>query len=105
MAAAIRVGACDFAMPDLMKIGGISGWVKAAALGEAAGIPVSSHLFAEASAHVMTVAPTAHFIEWLDFAGGILDDPFQVTDGHVTPRGPGLGMDWDLEAVRRYKTS
>jgi len=105
MAAAIRAGACDYAMPDLMKIGGISGWVKAAALGEAAGIPVSSHLFAEASAHVMTVAPTAHFIEWLDFAGGILEEPFQVTDGHVTPRGPGLGMDWDLDAVRRYKTS
>ncbi len=102
MAAAIAAGACDFAMPDVMKIGGVTGWMQAAALGDAAGIPVSSHLFAETSAHVMAVTPTAHYVEWLDFAGPILTEPFQIEDGFATARGPGLGMSWDAAAIRLH---
>jgi mandelate racemase len=103
MAAAIEAQACDFAMPDAMKIGGVTGWMKAAALGEAAGIPISSHLFAEASSHLLAVTPTAHFLEWLDFASPLLTEPFLPKDGCATARGPGLGMSWDKDAVRRFK--
>jgi mandelate racemase len=102
MAAAIAAGASDFAMPDAMKIGGVTGWMQAAALADAAGLPVSSHLFAEVSAHLMAVTPTAHFIEWLDLASPILADPIAVKDGTVTARGPGLGIAWEEAAVRRY---
>ena len=45
MAHAFAAGACDFCMPDLMKIGGISGWLRAMGQAEAAAVPVSSHLF------------------------------------------------------------
>ena len=99
---ALAAGACDFAMPDLMKIGGITGWQKAAGLGAAARVPVSSHLFVEASAHVLPVTPTAHFLEFLDIAATILEEPAAVVDGKVTARGPGLGMTWDEDAVKRY---
>ena len=102
MAKAIEAGACDHAMPDLMKIGGITGWLKAAALAEAASLPVSSHIFIEASAHVMPVTPTALYLEFLDSAGAILREPLAVVDGAVTARGPGLGMDWDEAAVAKY---
>jgi mandelate racemase len=102
MARAIEAGACDLAMPDLMKIGGVTGWVRAMALGEAASLPVSSHIFIEASAHVLPVSPTAHFLEYLDLAGAILTEPLRAVDGMVTARGPGLGMEWDEDAVRRY---
>jgi mandelate racemase len=101
MAAAIAAGACDHAMLDLMKIGGITGWLTAAGLAETAGLPVSSHIFPEASAHVMATTPTAHLVEWLDLAGTVLAEPFQAVDGQVTPRGPGLGLDWDQKAVAR----
>jgi len=101
-ARAIAAGASDFAMLDVMKIGGISGWLRAAALAEAANLPVSSHAFIEASAHAMAATPTAHWIEYLDNAGPILKAPLEVVDGTITPSGPGLGMTWDEKAVARY---
>jgi mandelate racemase len=102
MARAVEAGACDLAMPDLMKIGGVTGWVRAMALAEAAGLPLSSHLFVEASAHVLAVSPTVHYLEYLDVAGAVLAEPLRPVDGTVTARGPGFGMDWDEDAVARY---
>jgi mandelate racemase len=102
MAHAIAAGASDYAMPDLMKIGGISGWLRAMGQAEAAALPVSSHLFVEASAHALAVTPTAHWLEYLDIAGAVLAEPLPVIDGKVAPRGPGLGLDWDEAAVSRF---
>ena len=102
MAHAFAAGACDFCMPDLMKIGGVTGWLRAVGQAEAAAVPVSSHLFIEASAHVLPVTPLAHYLEYLDLAGAVLAEPPLPVDGRVTARGPGLGMDWDESAVVRY---
>ena len=102
MARAIAAEASDLAMPDIMKIGGVTGWLRAAGQAEAASLPVSSHLFIEASAHVMAVTPTCHWLEYLDVASAVLAEPLAVEGGRVSARGPGLGMDWDEEAVRRY---
>lgn len=101
-AEAIATCASDFIMPDLMKVGGITGWLRVAALAEAASIPMSSHLFAEASAHVLSVTPTAHWLEVLDFAGSILASPIKIVDGTLTARGPGLGLEWNESAVAKY---
>ncbi|MFW5834655.1 MAG: enolase C-terminal domain-like protein [Pseudomonadota bacterium] len=103
MTRAIAADALDLAMPDLMKIGGITGWLQAMALAEAASVPLSSHLFVEASAHVLAVSPTAHYLEYLDLAHAILAEPLAPVDGTVTPRGPGLGLAWDERAVARYR--
>ncbi len=86
-AEAIEAGASDFIMPDLMKCGGVTGWLQVAAQATAANIPMSSHLFAEASAHMLAVTPTAHWLEFLDFAGAILAHPAEIVDGTVTARG------------------
>ena len=101
-AEAIAAEASDFIMPDLMKVGGVSGWLAVAAQAEAASIPMSSHLFAEASAHMLAVTPTAHWLELLDFAGAILADPVRIADGTLTARGPGLGIGWNEAAVAKY---
>ena len=101
-ARAIAMKASDFVMLDLMKIGGVTGWMRAAAQAAAASLPVSSHLFVEASAHVLAATPGAHFLEHLDLAAAILADPPPVVEGVVTPRGPGLGLEWDTRAVERY---
>ena len=101
-AEAIAAEASDFIMPDLMKVGGVTGWLAVAAQAEAASIPMSSHLFAEASAHMLAVTPTAHWLELLDFAGAILADPVRIVDGSLTARGPGLGIGWNEAAVAKY---
>src|SRR5206468_10320806 len=101
-AEAIAAGASDFIMPDLMKVGGITGWLRVAAQAEAASIPMSSHLFAEASAHMLAVTPTAHWLEVLDLARAVLAKPVDIVDGTVTARGPGLGLEWNEATVSKY---
>ena len=101
-AEAIAAGASDLIMPDLMKVGGITGWLNVAGQADAASIPMSSHILPEASAHVLAVTPTAHWLEVLDFAGAILADPIKITNGTLTARGPGLGIEWNESAVAKY---
>ncbi len=101
-ARAIAAKASDFAMLDIMKIGGVTGWQRAAAQAEGASLPVSSHIFIEASAHLLAVTPTAHFLEYLDIASAILNQPLTVEAGTLRPHGPGLGLAWDEEAIKRY---
>jgi mandelate racemase len=101
-AEAISAAASDFIMPDLMKVGGVTGWLRVAAQAEAASIPMSSHLFAEASAHVLAVTPTAHWAEYLDIARAIVAEPVQIVDGTITARGHGLGLSWNETAVAIY---
>jgi mandelate racemase len=100
MQKAISAGASDFAMLDI--IGGVTGWLRAAGQAEAASLPVSSHIFVEASAHALAVTPTAHWIEHLDIARAILAEPCEVVDGAISAKGAGLGIAWDEAAVTRY---
>jgi mandelate racemase len=103
MQKALDARACDYFMPDLAKIGGVSGWLRAAALAESAGLPISTHLFAEVSAHLMCVTPTAHWLEYTDWASPILVEPLEIRDGNAIVRErPGNGMRWNEEAVARY---
>jgi mandelate racemase len=44
----------------------------------------------------------AHLLEWLDVAGGLMTAPYEVTDGCVTARGPGLGIVWDEDKVAHH---
>jgi len=101
---ALSAGACDKMMPDLMKIGGITGWLSVMGLAAAASMPVSSHLFIEGSAHVLAVTPTCDWLEFMDFGSAVLADPYRVdANGCVSARGPGLGIAWDEAAVERYR--
>ncbi|MDT7601016.1 MAG: mandelate racemase [Pseudonocardiales bacterium] len=103
LSAAVAARACDFAMLDVMKIGGVTGWMQAAGEAQAASLPVSSHLFVEPSAHLLAVTPTADWLEYLDIAGAVLIDPCRPVDGYVTAAGPGLGISWNEDAVARYE--
>ena len=103
LADALAAKACDFVMPDLMRIGGVTGWTRAAAIAGAAGIPMSTHLYPEFSAHMMRVTETAHWLEWQDWAEPILQQPFRVKHGMLQiPDVPGAGIEWDEDAVKRY---
>ena len=104
MRAALAAGATDLVMPDAQFIHGVTGWLQAAALAHAAGLGMSSHTFVEASAQLMCATPTAHWLEVLDAAGGLRAAPLVLRDGHLHPdAGPGIGIDWQAEAVARYR--
>lgn len=103
MAQALATQASDFVMPDVERIGGVSGWMEAAALARAADVEMSSHLFPEISAHLLAATPTAHWLEYADWADPILERPLSVSDGAITPAStPGNGLAWNEDAVRRY---
>jgi mandelate racemase len=88
----------------VQRIGGVTGWLRAAAIAQAAGKPMSNHLFIEASAHLMAVTPTRHRLEYLDLAGSLLEQPVKVVDGAVqSPERSGLGLVWDADAVGRHR--
>jgi mandelate racemase len=99
----ISAGVVPYAMADLMRIGGISGWIEAAGLASAGGTQLSNHLYPEISAHLMRVTPTAHWLEWVDWANPILAEPVVPVDGFITASDrPGTGIAWDEAAVRKY---
>src|SRR5512143_3012274 len=102
MVEALRAGACDHVMPDVARIGGVTGWLHAAAIASAHRMEMSSHLHPEVSAHLLSATPTAHLLEYVDWADAILEEPLRIVDGHAhVPDRPGLGLAWNAEAVRR----
>lgn len=100
---ALQGGAGDLVMPDMMRIGGVTGWLRAAAIAGAAGIPMSTHLYPEIAAHLMRVTETAHWLEWQDWADPILAEPFKIENGwlHIPDR-PGQGIAWNERAVAKF---
>ena len=104
MEAALAADAATYVMPDLERIGGVTGWQGAAALAAACGIKMSSHLFPEVSAHLLAATPTCHFLEYVDWADRIVCEPLRIVDGRaIVPERPGNGMVWDQAAVARYR--
>ena len=100
---AVNAKAADLMMPDLMRIGGVSGWMRAAAIAGSAGVPLSSHLYAPVSAHLLRVSESADWLEWSDWAEPFLTEPLTVENGIATVLDtPGNGLAWDKKALKKY---
>ena len=104
MRKALDACACDYVMPDLERIGGVTGWQRASALASHAGMPMSSHLYPEVSAHLLAVTPTAHWLEYVDWMAPLLAEPLRIVDGMAIPSDwPGVGLMWNEEMVRKAR--
>jgi mandelate racemase len=104
MAAALAAGAADYVMPDLERIGGVTGWQRAATLAATHRIAMSSHLYPEASVHLLAATPTCHFLEYVDWADPILEEPLRIAGGFASASDrPGIGLSWDEKAVAKYR--
>ena len=100
---AIEAQASDFVMPDVMKIGGVTGWLRAATLAHAKNLRMSSHLWPEISARLLCCTPTAHWLEYADWWNPILKEPLLVEKGTaIVNNARGSGVDWNEDAVRRF---
>jgi len=97
---AIEAQACDLVMPDVARIGGVTGWMQAAGVAEAYGIPMSSHLMPEVSAHLLAATPTCHWLEYVDWTDAVAVEPVKIVDGSwPLADKPGSGVDWDAGKV------
>jgi mandelate racemase len=100
---AIEAQASDYVMPDVMKIGGVTGWLRAASLAQAKGLRVSNHLWPELSARLLCCTPTAHWLEYADWWNPIVAEPLSVDKGIAIPSNTvGSGLDWNEDAVARF---
>jgi mandelate racemase len=101
---ALQAHACDLVMPDAARIGGVSGWMQAAGIAQAHGVPMSSHLMPEVSAQLLAATPTCHFLEYVDWTDAIASEPVKIENGcwPMTER-PGCGLHWDAQAVERLR--
>jgi mandelate racemase len=101
---ALAARACDYVMPDLERIGGVTGWLRAAELASARNVPLSSHLFPEVSVHLLAATPTRHWLEYVDWASVLLQEPLRIENGHAVPSTrPGNGLAWNDDAVQRFR--
>ena len=100
---AVKANAADLYMPDLMRIGGVTGWMRSAAIAAAAGLPLSSHLYTPVSAQLLRVSESADWLEWSNWAEPFLAEPFPATDGFATVTdAPGNGLAWNEAAVKKF---
>jgi mandelate racemase len=100
---AIDAQASDLVMPDVMKIGGVTGWLRAATLAHAKGLRMSNHLWPEISARLLCCTPTAHWLEYADWWNPVLAEPLSVENGTaIVGDAIGTGVDWNEEAVSRF---
>jgi L-alanine-DL-glutamate epimerase-like enolase superfamily enzyme len=96
--------AADILMPDLQRMGGLTGYLRAIDLCGAYQVPVSSHLFTEASGHALAAAPHGLILEHMDWWQELFDDRLAVIDGHlVLPDRPGIGLGLDRGALTRFR--
>ena len=100
----LELRAADVLMPDLQRMGGVSGFLDAAALCRAWHQPVSSHLFTEASCHLLAASENGLILEHMPWWEALYTEPPTVADGHVlVPDRPGLGVDLAPAALERFR--
>jgi mandelate racemase len=100
---AIDAQATDYIMPDVMKIGGVSGWLRAIGLAQPRGLRVSNHLWPEISAQLMSVTPNAHWLEYANWWNPVLAEPLVIERGLTqTADRPGSGIEWNEAAIAEF---
>ena len=96
--------AANVIIVDLQRVGGITEWMKVAAMAQAWKLPVASHLFDEFSAHLVAAVPNGFMVEYMPWWDLIYQEPPQVKDGCINiSEKAGLGLELDPDALKKYK--
>lgn len=93
----------DIVMVDLMRVGGITGWMKVAHMAEAFNLPVVSHLAPEVLGHCVAAVPNGLTAEMMPWSLAMFKDPLHLEKGElVLPEAPGLGLELDEAALAKF---
>jgi L-talarate/galactarate dehydratase len=94
----------DIVMIDVLRVGGISQWLKVAGMAEAFNLPVVSHLFPELHVHLVAGIPNGLTIEYMPWTLTLFEQTPVLEDGQlVVPQRPGLGLTFDQAALKLYQ--
>ena len=100
----LQAGALDIMILDLARVGGITPWRHSAALAQAHHVPVCGHVIPEIHVHLLAAIPNAYMVEYVPRSAPILRQMPALEEGClVAPKGPGLGLELDEDAVARYR--
>jgi L-alanine-DL-glutamate epimerase-like enolase superfamily enzyme len=94
----------DIVMVDLVRVGGITQWLKVAGMAEAFNLPVVSHLIPEVHVHLIGAIPNGLTVEFMPWLMRLFENgPRPVNGELVMPTAPGLGLAFDQDVLTRFK--
>ncbi|KUL62580.1 enolase C-terminal domain-like protein [Streptomyces antimycoticus] len=106
----LEAGAVDCLQADATRCGGLTGWLRTAALAEAAGLQISGHCAPHVHAHAAASVPNLRHLEWfhdhvrienLLFSGAL--DPAGGTVRPGEDRSPGHGLTLRADRADPYR--
>jgi L-talarate/galactarate dehydratase len=96
----------DIVMIDLLRVGGITQWMKVAGMAEAFNVPVVSHLIPEIHVHLVAAIPHGLTIEYMPWSLLLFEETPAIVDGQlVVPNKPGLGLAFNQDTLKQYQVS
>ena len=97
----IEAHSVDIVMIDLIRVGGISNWLKVAAMAEAFNLPVVSHLLPEIHVHLVAAVPNGLTVEYMPWSFRLFEEvPVPVKGELIVPTKPGLGLSFSRDLDR-----
>jgi L-alanine-DL-glutamate epimerase-like enolase superfamily enzyme len=96
----------DIVMIDMLRAGGVTQWMKIAAMAEAFNRPVVSHLLPEFQVHLVAAAPNGLVLEYMPWTWRLFENPPLPEKGEVkVPAAPGFGLTFDKDLIKKYGVS
>ncbi len=97
----VAAKAAKVLMADMQRAGGVTGWIRIAALADAARMPLSSHILPELNVQLVASAPTGMYLEHLTWGEDLFRERLEMVNGAIkVPEAPGFGLSWNEERIR-----
>jgi L-talarate/galactarate dehydratase len=98
--------ASDITMIDLLRVGGVTQWMKVAGMAEAFNKPVASHLLPEIHVHLIAAIPNGLVVEYMPWTWRLFENPPIPVNGEIAvPSGAGLGLKFAADLFQKYGVS
>lgn len=89
--------------PDVLRLGGLTPFLKIAALAEAYPVSVTPYRLPEIGVHLACGLPNVDAVDYTTMLSGIFDTPLRIEKGKLAPPDrPGHGFELNPEALTRY---
>jgi L-alanine-DL-glutamate epimerase-like enolase superfamily enzyme len=100
-AALIAAGGADVIQPDAPRIGGITPFLRLAALADHAGLQLAPHFAMEIHVHLAACYAREPWVEHFEWLEPLFNERLEIRDGRMlVPARPGLGVTISEQAVK-----